>query len=81
MHLIRKDEWYTYQRRRVLRNGKGSVEAEFQFVTSYDRLFGSHCIEPLYDFLVAGPFTEIMHEKYSEEAEFYVSEQFEPCNL
>ncbi|XP_073363122.1 uncharacterized protein [Aegilops tauschii subsp. strangulata] len=38
------------------------------------RLFRSHYIEPLYDFSVADPFAEIMHEKDSQEDEFYVFE-------
>ncbi|XP_073354972.1 F-box/FBD/LRR-repeat protein At1g13570-like [Aegilops tauschii subsp. strangulata] len=72
--LERLSEWIAKERRHLQLNGKGSAQAEFQFVTSYDRLFGSHCIEPLYDFSVADPFAQIMHEKDSEEDEFYVSE-------
>ena len=74
LYLLRRSEWIAKERRRVQLKGKGSTEAEFQFVTSYDRLFGSHCIEPLYDFSVADPFEEIMHEKDFEEEEFYVCE-------
>ena len=73
-YLVHNSEWFAKERRCLELNGKGSAEAEFQFVTSYDRLFGSHCIEPLYDFSMAGPFAEIMHEKDSEEDEFYVCE-------
>ena len=29
MHLIRKDEWYDYQSRQVLRNGRASKMANF----------------------------------------------------
>ena len=74
LYLQRRSEWIAKERRHLPLNGKGSAEAEFQFVTSYDRLFGSHSIKPLYDFSVADPFAEIMHEKDFEEYEFYVSE-------
>ena len=52
-------------------NGKASTEAEIQFGTSNDRLFGSHCIKPIYDFSVVDPFVEILHDKDSEEAEIH----------
>ena len=74
LNLLRISEWIAKERMHLQLNGKGSEQAEFQFVTSYDRLFRIHCIEPLYDFSVADPFAEIMHEKDSEEDEFYVSE-------
>ena len=74
LYLLCRSEWIAKEHRRLQLNGKGSAETEFQFVTSYDRLFRSHCIKPLYDFSVAGPFAEIMHEKDSEEDEFYESE-------
>ena len=74
LYLLRRSEWIAKEYTHLQLNGKGSPQAEFQFVTLYDRLFGSHCIEPLYDFSVADPFTEIMHEKDSEKDEFFVSE-------
>ena len=74
LYLLHRSEWISKERRRLQLNGKGNAQAKFQSVTSYDRLFGSHCIEPLYDLSVVDPFTEIMHEKYSEEDEFYVSD-------
>ena len=74
LYLLRRSEWIAKERNRLQLNWKGSAQAEFQFVTSYDRIFKSHYIDPLYDFTVADPFTEIMHEKDSEEDEFYVSE-------
>ena len=74
LYLLCRSEWIAKERGRLQLNGKGSAQAEFQFVTSYDRLFRSHCIEPLYDFSVADSFAEIIHEKDSEEDEFYVFE-------
>ena len=47
LYLLRRSEWIAKECRRLQLNGKGSAEAEFQFVTSYDRLFRSHYIEPL----------------------------------
>ena len=55
LYLVRISEWFANQHRHLQLNGKGSAEAEFQFATSYDRLFESHCIEPLYDFSMASP--------------------------
>ncbi|XP_073367973.1 uncharacterized protein [Aegilops tauschii subsp. strangulata] len=74
LYLLHRSEWIAKERMHLQLNGKGSAQAEFQFVTSYDRLFGSHCIKPLYDFSVPDPFAEIMHEKDSEGDELYVSE-------
>ena len=62
LYLLHRSEQIAKERMRLQLNGKGSTQAEFQFVTLYDRLFGSHSIEPLYDCSVAGPFAEIMHE-------------------
>ena len=87
LYLLRRSEWIAKERKCLQLNGKGSAQAEFQFVTSYDRLFGSHCIEPLYDFSVADPFAEIMHEKDFEEDDFMCQNslnlvifEFGPCN-
>ena len=55
LYLVRRSEWFAKERIRLQLNGKGSAEAEFEFSTSYDRLFESHCIEPLYDFSMASP--------------------------
>ena len=70
LYLLCRSEWIAKERGRLQLNGKGSAQAEFQFVTSYDRLFRSHCIEPLYDFPVAVPFAEIMHEKDLKKMNF-----------
>jgi hypothetical protein len=61
LYLVRHNGWFTDQRRRLQRNGKGSAEADFHFGSSYDRLFGSDSIEPIYDFSVDDPFAEICH--------------------
>ena len=74
LYILHRSEWIAKERMRLQLNGKGSAQAKFQFVTSYDRLFRSHCTKTLYVFSVADPFTEIMHEKDSEEDDFYVSE-------
>ena len=71
LYLVRANEWFADQRRRLQLSEKGSAEAEFHFGSSNDRLFGSHCIKPIYDFSVADPFVEILHDKDSEEAEFH----------
>jgi hypothetical protein len=63
-------EWFADQRRRLQLNEKASTEAQFHFATSYDKLFGSYYLRPLYDFSVANPFAKILHDKDSEEVEF-----------
>jgi hypothetical protein len=67
LYLVRHNGWFTDQRRRLQRNGKGSAEADFHFGSSYDRLFGSDSIEPIYDFSVDDPFAEIFHPMDPED--------------
>jgi hypothetical protein len=70
LYLVRTSEWFADQRRHLQLNGKGSAEAEFQFGTTNDRLFGSHSIKSIYDLSVTDPFAEIVHGSDSEEDEF-----------
>ena len=58
-HLIRKDEWYDYQSRQVLRNGIGSKNVEFHFGTSDDRVIGTHRVNPIHDFSVDDPLQKL----------------------
>ena len=60
LHLFRKNEWFVDQRRRLRQNGVGSKNAEFHFGTSDDRVIGSHCVNPIHDFSVVGPFAEFV---------------------
>ena len=60
LQLFRKNEWFVDRRRRLWQNGVGSKNAEFHFGTSDDRVIGSHCVNPIHDFLVADPFVELM---------------------
>ena len=60
LHLFRKNEWVVDQCRRLRQNGIGSKNVEFHFGTSDDRVIGSHCVNPIHDFLVADPFAKMM---------------------
>ena len=60
LHLFRKNEWFVDQRRRLRQNGVGSKNAEFHFGTSDDKAIGSHRVNPIHDFSVAGPFAKIV---------------------
>jgi len=60
LHLFRNIEWFVDQRRRLRQNGIGSKNAEFHFGTSNDKVIGSHCVNPIHDFLVADPFEIIV---------------------
>ena len=68
--IVCANEWFADQRRRLQLNEKSSTEAQFHFGTSYEKLFGSYYVRPLYDFSTANPFAEILLAKDSEEAEF-----------
>ena len=46
MHLYRKYEWFVDQSRQLLQNGRGSKKAKFRIGTAYDRVIGSHCVNP-----------------------------------
>ena len=59
LHLFHKNEWFVDQRRRLRQNGKGSEKAEFHFRTSYDRVIGGHCVNPIHDLSVVDPFVEM----------------------
>ena len=58
LYLLHISEWIAKERMRLQLNGKGSAEAEFQFITSYDRLFGTYYIKPIYGFSMADPFAK-----------------------
>jgi len=60
LHSSRKKEWFADQLWRLGQNGKGFAEAQFRFVTSVDRLFGSPYVKPINDMSVADPFAEIL---------------------
>ena len=60
LHLFRKNEWFVDLRRRLRQNGIGSKNAELHFGTSDERVIGSHHVNPIHDFSVAGPFAEIV---------------------
>ena len=60
IHLFHKNEWFVDQRWRLWQNGKGFEKAEFHFGTSYDRVIGSHRVNPIHDFSVADPFAKIV---------------------
>ena len=70
VYLVRTSEWFANLHKRLQLNEKCSAEAEFQFVTSCDRLFGSYCIKPLHDFSVTDPFAEIMNDSDFKEDYF-----------
>ena len=58
--FILQNEWFVDQRLRLWQNGVGSKNAEFHFGTSYDRVIGSHRVNPIHDFSVADPFAKIV---------------------
>ena len=60
LHLFRKNEWSVDQRLRLLQNGVGSKNAEFHFGSSDGRVIGSHRVNPIHDFSVAGTFAKIV---------------------
>ena len=60
LHLFRKNEWFVDQRRRLWQNGIGSKNAEFHVGTTDGRVTGSHRVNPMHNFPVADPFTEIV---------------------
>ena len=59
-HLIRKDQWYDYQRRLVLRNGSASKNAKLRIGRAYGKAIGSYCVKPIHDLSAADPFSEMM---------------------
>ena len=71
-HLIRKDEWYDYQSRQVLRNGSASKNAKLRIGRAYGKEIGSHCVKPIHDLSAADPFS-----KMTQFARF----EFGRCNL
>ena len=71
-HLIRKDEWYDYQSRQVLRNGRASKNAKLRIGRAYGKAIGSHCVKPIHDLSAADPFSEMTHHAIYE---------FGHCNL
>ena len=60
LHLFRKNDWFVDQRRRLRQNGVGSKNAEFHFGTSDDRVIGSHRVNHIHEFSLAGPFAKIV---------------------
>ena len=54
-HLIRKDQWYDYQSRQVLRNGSASKNAKLRIGRAYGKAIGSHCVEAIHDLSAADP--------------------------
>ena len=60
LHLFCKNEWFVDQHRRLRLNGIGSKNAEFHFGTSDDRVIGTHPVNPIHDFSVAGPFAKVV---------------------
>jgi hypothetical protein len=60
MHLRRNFEWFVDQSRQLLQNGRGSKKAKLCIGTAYDRVIGSHCVNPIHDLLVADPVAEMM---------------------
>ena len=60
LHLLRKNDWFVDQHRRLRQNGVGSKNAEFHFGTSDDRVIGSRRVNPIHDFSVVDPFAKIV---------------------
>ena len=58
-HLIRKDKWYDYQRRLVLRNGSASKKAKLRIGRAYGKAIGSYCVKPIHDLSTGDPFSEM----------------------
>ena len=58
-HLIRKDQWYDYQSRQVLRNVSASKNAKLRIGRAYGKAIGSYCVKPIHDLSVADPFSEM----------------------
>ena len=71
-HLIRKDQWYDYQRRLVLWNGSATKNAKLRIGRAYGKAIGSYCVKPIHDLSVANPFSEITRFEMFE---------FGRCNL
>ena len=60
LHLFHKNGWFVDQCRCLRQNGIGSKNAKFHFGTSYDRVIGSHRVNPIHDLSAADPFLEMM---------------------
>ena len=71
-HLIRKDEWYDYQSRQVLQNGRASKNAKLRIGRAYGKAIGSYCVKPIHDLSATDPFS-----KMTQLAMF----EFGRCNL
>ena len=72
MHLIRKDQWYDYQKRLVMRNGSASKNAKLRIGRAYGKAIGNHCVQPIYDLSAADPFSEMT---------WFAMFEFGHCNL
>ena len=71
-HLIRTDEWYDYQSRQVLRNGRASENAKLRIGRAYGKAIGSHSVKPIHDLSAADPFAEMS---------MFAMFEFGRCNL
>ena len=71
-HLIRKDQWYDYQRWLVLQNGSASKNAKLRIGRAYGKVIGSHCVKPIHDLSAANPFAEMS---------MFAMFEFGRCNL
>ena len=71
-HLIRKDQWYDYLSRQVLRNGSASKNAKLHIGRAYGKAIGSYCVKPIHDLSAADPFSEM-----TQQAMF----EFGRCNI
>ena len=58
-HLIRKDQWYDYQKRLVMRNGSASKNAKLRIGRAYGKAIGIYCVKPIHDLSAADPFSEM----------------------
>ena len=58
-HLIRKDEWYDYESRQVLRNRRASKNAKLRIGRAYGKAIGCHCVKPIHDLSAGEPFSEM----------------------
>jgi len=56
---MRKDEWYHYQSRQVLRNGRASKNAKLHIGRTYGKAIESFYVKPIHDLSAADPFLEM----------------------
>ena len=78
-HLIRKDQWYDYQSRQVLRNGSASKNAKLHIGRAYAKQLEVIVSNPYMTCQRLIPFQKLRGLQYLNLG--IVIFEFEPCNI